>query len=75
MYGQTEATARMSYLPYNKAITKNGSIGIPIPDGKFSLIDENNRQINEPDTIGELVYEGKNVSMGYANEINDLSLG
>ena len=75
MYGQTEATARMSYLPYNYAIIKNGSVGVPIPNGKFSLIDENNKKINEPDTVGELIYEGDNVSMGYANDINDLALG
>ncbi|MCC8121421.1 MAG: AMP-binding protein, partial [Oscillospiraceae bacterium] len=33
MYGQTEATARMSYLPYEKSLEKYGSIGIAIPGG------------------------------------------
>ena len=36
MYGQTEATARMSYLPWQKSIEKYGSMGIAIPGGKFS---------------------------------------
>ena len=36
MYGQTEATARMSYLPSNDAIRKIGSIGIPIPGDSFA---------------------------------------
>ena len=66
MYGQTEATARMSYLPHEQSITKLGSMGIAIPGGKFSLIDENGNIIGEPDREGELVYKGKNVSMGYA---------
>ena len=64
MYGQTEATARMSYLPFNNSISKS-SIGIPIPGGEFSLIDENGSTIEEND-IEELVYKGKNVSLGYA---------
>ena len=37
MYGQTEATARMSYLPYENSISKTGSIGIPIPGGEFFI--------------------------------------
>ena len=73
MYGQTEATARMSYLPENKAIEKYASIGIAIPGGKFSLIDTDGRKINETDVYGELIYEGANVSMGYAEKIADLA--
>ncbi|NQU86495.1 MAG: AMP-binding protein, partial [Mariniphaga sp.] len=66
MYGQTEATARMSYLPYEYSILKLGSMGIAIPGGEFSLINENGEQIEEHDKAGELVYRGDNVSMGYA---------
>lgn len=75
MYGQTEATARMSYLPFDKALNKYGSIGIAIPGGKFSLIDENNNEILEPDKDGELVYSGPNVSLGYAECKEDLEKG
>jgi len=73
MYGQTEATARMSYLPNEKALSKLGSMGIAIPKGDFSLIDENQRLISDNNTVGELVYKGPNVSMGYANGVEDLS--
>lgn len=73
MYGQTEATARMSYLPEKWAIEKYSSIGIAIPGGKFSLIDADGRVITEPNVDGELIYEGANVSMGYAESINDLA--
>jgi acyl-CoA synthetase (AMP-forming)/AMP-acid ligase II len=72
MYGQTEATARMSYLPWEYANTKAGSIGIAIPVGKFWLEDENGNVIKNNDTIGELIYQGDNVTMGYAKSCFDL---
>jgi len=72
MYGQTEATARMSYLPWEYAHTKIGSIGIAIPGGKFWLEDENKNVIKKNNTIGELVYQGDNVTMGYAESCFDL---
>lgn len=75
MYGQTEATARMSYLPLEHALDKYASIGIAIPRGKFSLIDVNGNAIEEPDVDGELVYEGPNVSLGYAECRADLAKG
>lgn len=75
MYGQTEATARMAYLPYQKSVEKYGSMGIAIPGGKFSLIDVEGYEINEPGVTGELVYEGKNVTMGYAENGDDLAKG
>ena len=75
MYGQTEATARMSYLPLDHALDKYASIGIAIPGGKFSLIDVNGKAIEEPDVDGELVYEGPNVSLGYAECRVDLAKG
>ncbi len=62
MYGQTEATARMSYLPPNNIDDKNGSIGIPILNGKFTIDQESN----------ELIYAGPNVFGGYANSLEDL---
>lgn len=75
MYGQTEATARMSYLPLEHALDKYASIGIAIPGGKFSLIDTNGNVIEEPDVDGELIYEGPNVSLGYAESRADLAKG
>ena len=66
MYGATEATARMSYLPHEKSVEKYGSIGVAIPGGKFSLVDADGAQIIEPGKTGELVYQGANVTLGYA---------
>lgn len=74
MYGQTEATARISYVPYEKLKYKIGSIGISIPGGKLSLMKDGN-EITEPHQVGEIVYEGENVMLGYAESLNDLSKG
>lgn len=75
MYGAAEATSRMGYLPPEKAVEKKGSMGIPIPGGKFTLIDADGQAITEPLKTGELVYEGKNVTLGYAEKGEDLVLG
>ena len=64
MYGQTEATARMSYIPPDKCIEKIGSIGIPVPGGRMEIASD-----------GELLYYGPNVSLGYATKREDLALG
>jgi len=75
MYGQTEATARMSYLPSENSLLKCGSIGVAIPNGKFSLIDTDGNHITDPEVVGELVYEGPNVTLGYAQCGDDLNRG
>ncbi|MEK6269116.1 MAG: AMP-binding protein [Planococcus sp. (in: firmicutes)] len=73
MYGQTEATARMSYLPAEKNLVKAGSIGIAIPGGELMLQDDTGNNISIPHEIGELIYKGPNVSLGYAESLVDLS--
>ena len=75
MYGQTEATARMSYLPPADCLRKIGSIGIAIPGGSFSILDDDHAELTEPNAIGELCYDGPNVSLGYAHGADDLQLG
>ena len=75
MYGASEATARMAYLPPEKASEKIGAIGIAIPHGRFSLMDENGNVITTPQTTGELVFEGANVALGYAETGEDLAKG
>jgi acyl-CoA synthetase (AMP-forming)/AMP-acid ligase II len=75
MYGQTEASPRMSFVPPSIATNKVGSIGIPIPGGKLSLWDQSNTEITSDNTVGELCYTGENVFMGYAEERSDLSKG
>ena len=72
MYGQCEATARMGYLPAEKSLEKCGSMGIAIPGGKFHLIDVNGQDVTESHVTGELVYEGANVTLGYAECGEDL---
>jgi long-chain acyl-CoA synthetase len=75
MYGQTEGTARLSYLPPQYVIEKLGSIGRPIPKGEFHIIDGNGNEIDQPGTKGELVYTGPNVMLGYAECKADLTRG
>lgn len=74
-YGQSEGTARMAWLPPEYALSKLGSIGIAVPNGKLSLRDENGNEITESPATGEMCYRGKNVTMGYAASIEDLAKG
>lgn len=75
MYGQTEASPRMSYLPPEYALSKCGSMGIAIPGGEFFLVDENGIIIDENEQEGELAYRGENVTLGYAECREDLAKG
>ena len=71
MYGQTEATARMAYLPPALATRRPTAIGRPIPGGQLDV-----RPVDGmPDGVGELVYRGPNVMLGYATTAGDLELG
>lgn len=65
MYGQTEASPRISYIPPAYVLEKSGSIGIAIPGGELSIAEE----------TGELIYKGANVMMGYAECLADLAKG
>ena len=76
MYGQTEATARMSYLPPARLPAHAGSIGIAIPGGSLQVVDlQDGRELHEPEQTGELIYRGPNVMLGYATCSEELSLG
>lgn len=74
MYGQTEATARIAYLPLSFLPAKAGAIGIPIPGGKLQIYD-GAQEITESNQEGELVYTGDNVMLGYAEKPEDLVMG
>lgn len=65
MYGQTEATARISYVPPDMLLAKIGAIGVAIPGGQLAL---------DP-ASQELIYRGPNVMMGYATGPGDLARG
>lgn len=75
MYGQAEATARVAYLPAQKALEKAGSIGVAVRGGALWLEDELGQVQEGADAVGELVYKGPNVFMGYAQGYADLALG
>ena len=78
MYGQCEATARMSYLPPERALDKVGSMGIAIPGGRFELVRESlTTEYTEytEEKVGELIYYGDNVTLGYAECAEDLAKG
>jgi acyl-coenzyme A synthetase/AMP-(fatty) acid ligase len=74
-YGQTEGTARMAYLPAEMCTSKIGSIGKAIPNGQLSLVNENREAIAPTEAVGELVYRGPNVTLGYATRGEDLING
>ena len=74
MYGQTEATARMAYLPPDEAFARPGSVGLAIPGGRLR-IDESAAPEGAPSGVGEIVYSGPNVMMGYAHAPEDLADG
>ena len=65
MYGQTEATARISYVPFEQLGRKVGSIGVAVPGGMLKVDQQ----------TGELIYMGPNVMMGYAECREDLAKG
>ncbi|MDR7085866.1 acyl-coenzyme A synthetase/AMP-(fatty) acid ligase/peptidoglycan/LPS O-acetylase OafA/YrhL [Aeromicrobium panaciterrae] len=72
MYGQTEATARMAYLPSDLALERPAALGVPVPGGSFRLA---HVPESTDDAVGELVYSGPNVMMGYATSQADLANG
>jgi acyl-CoA synthetase (AMP-forming)/AMP-acid ligase II len=67
MYGQTEATARLSYLPPERAEEKRGSIGVAIPGVTLQIVDDAGRELPVGET-GHLVARGGNVTPGYLDE-------
>jgi acyl-CoA synthetase (AMP-forming)/AMP-acid ligase II len=64
MYGQTEATARLSYLPPERLDDKLGSIGRGIPGVTLEALDATGKPV-APGEIGEIVASGENVALGY----------
>ena len=71
MYGQTEASPRMSFTDKTLKKTDSTCIGKPIHGGKFFLF-KNKKKINKINTIGELYFKGDNVFSGYSKNHKDL---
>lgn len=68
MYGQTEATARMSILPSDELPARLGSVGKAVDGGTISIEEASEKG-------GEIIYTGPNVMLGYATTREDLELG
>lgn len=64
MYGQTEATARISWLPPSSLTSKRGSVGIPLPQVQLEIRDKQNNLVNNFQ-IGEVYIKGPSIMQGY----------
>jgi long-chain acyl-CoA synthetase len=68
MYGQTEATARLSYLPPALLLgTKLASIGRGIPGVTLRVVGDDGQEV-KPGEVGEIYARGDNISPGYLDE-------
>jgi acyl-CoA synthetase (AMP-forming)/AMP-acid ligase II len=75
MYGQTEAAPRMATVPAEKLAEKLGSAGPALPGGSFAIRTEAGVETTEPGVVGEVLYRGPNVMMGYAESEAELAEG
>jgi acyl-CoA synthetase (AMP-forming)/AMP-acid ligase II len=64
MYGQTEATARLTYLPPERARDKRGSIGLPVPSVDLRVVDDQGNEVASG-VPGHIVARGPSVTPGY----------
>lgn len=74
MYGQTEASPRIAYVPPEAVLDNVQSIGRAIPGGRLWIENGQGHPIEDAGIAGELVYQGPNVMMGYALSRTDLAL-
>lgn len=74
MYGQTEASPRISCLPSHNLPEKIGSAGLPLLGSSISIYSEDGDLLSSKQT-GIVKFTGPNVMMGYAENRKDLSLG
>lgn len=70
MYGQTEATARLSYLPPELLDSKLGSLGKGIPDVELKVVNDRGEDV-APGVVGEIVAKGDNVMLGYFKDLEE----
>ncbi len=74
MYGQTEASPRMTTLQHRDFARKTGSVGVALPRGRLSIVNDEGAPL-AAESIGTVVYEGPNVMLGYAMSRSDLGKG
>jgi acyl-CoA synthetase (AMP-forming)/AMP-acid ligase II len=65
MYGQTEATARLSYLDPQEIYRKAGSIGKAIPGVTLQILERGGNPVQASGEVGEIVAQGDNIMNGY----------
>jgi acyl-CoA synthetase (AMP-forming)/AMP-acid ligase II len=70
MYGQTEATARISCLDPEHLEEKLGSAGLPLDNVSVRIIDEDERDLPAGHT-GEIVVRGPSITLGYLDEAEE----
>ncbi|MCK5692933.1 MAG: AMP-binding protein, partial [Bacteroidales bacterium] len=68
MYGQTEATARLTYMPPERLVEKLGSLGKAIPGVTLDLVDDQGNPVLESGVVGEVVARGDNIMKGYLGD-------
>jgi acyl-CoA synthetase (AMP-forming)/AMP-acid ligase II len=71
MYGQTEASPRMTTLQHADFSRKAGSVGVALAGGRLLVVDDEGAPL-PPEGVGMVVYEGPNVMLGYAIMRSDL---
>ena len=67
MYGQTEATARLAWLPTHSLAEHSDTIGQAIPGVQLKIVDDSGNEV-EPGVIGMLLAKGQNIMQGYFND-------
>jgi long-chain acyl-CoA synthetase len=66
MYGQTEATSRLTWLPPERLDDKPGSVGIPLDGVSLRVLREDGDEVSAG-VEGEVHVRGPNVMQGYWN--------
>ena len=67
MYGQTEATARISCLPPQRLEEKAGSVGVPLDNLSVRIVGADGAEVQTGES-GELWVAGKSISAGYLDD-------
>ncbi|EMK6669029.1 AMP-binding protein [Vibrio fluvialis] len=73
MYGQTEASPRISYVPFSQLENKIDSIGLAVPNGELFLLNSDGQYVECAGVEGEIFYRGPNVMLGYASNLQELA--